>query len=122
MKNRISAVIQKEWIEASKNKTIVFTMALLPVLILAISLGTLYAVTLGLSGSNISALPAQYAGMDPRDGISLMMATEFLFLFLVVPASIPVTIASYSIVGEKENKSLEPLLATPIRTWELLVA
>ena len=51
-----------------------------------------------------------------------MMVTQFLTLFLIVPATIPVTIASYSIVGEKEAKSLEPLLATPIRTWELLLA
>ena len=60
--------------------------------------------------------------MDPKDAIGIMMVTQFLFLFLIVPASIPVTIASYSIVGEKEAKSLEPLLATPIRTWELLLA
>jgi ABC-2 type transport system permease protein len=33
---------------------------------------------------------------------------------------IPVTIAAYSIVGEKTTRSLEPLLATPISTFELL--
>jgi ABC-2 type transport system permease protein len=33
----------------------------------------------------------------------------------------PVYIAAYSIVGEKETRSLEPLLATPISVWELLV-
>jgi ABC-2 type transport system permease protein len=34
---------------------------------------------------------------------------------------IPVTIAAYSIVGEKTTRSLEPLLATPITTIELLI-
>jgi ABC-2 type transport system permease protein len=33
---------------------------------------------------------------------------------------IPVTIAAYSIVGEKTTHSLEPLLATPTTTMELL--
>jgi ABC-2 type transport system permease protein len=33
---------------------------------------------------------------------------------------IPVSIAAYSIVGEKTTRSLEPLLATPITTVELL--
>jgi ABC-2 type transport system permease protein len=33
---------------------------------------------------------------------------------------IPVNIAAYSIVGEKTTRSLEPLLATPITTIELL--
>jgi len=35
--------------------------------------------------------------------------------------AIPVTIAAYSIVGEKTTRSLEPLLATPITTIELLI-
>jgi ABC-2 type transport system permease protein len=33
----------------------------------------------------------------------------------------PVTIAAYSIVGEKVSRSLEPLLATPITTAQLLL-
>jgi len=40
----------------------------------------------------------------------------------VIPLIVPITIASYSIVGEKQQRSLEPLLATPIKTWELLLA
>jgi hypothetical protein len=37
-----------------------------------------------------------------------------------MPLAIPITIAAYSIVGEKTTRSLEPLLATPITTEELL--
>lgn len=124
MKTRIWAVMQKEWLEAMTNKMILFTMSLLPLLILGISLGTLYGINSGVFGEESSGqrIPSQFVGMDPKDAMNLMMATEYLVLFLIVPVSIPVTIASYSIVGEKENKSLEPLLATPIRTWELLVA
>jgi len=39
---------------------------------------------------------------------------------MMMPIIIPVTIAAYSIVGEKTTHSLEPLLATPITTFELL--
>jgi ABC-2 type transport system permease protein len=39
---------------------------------------------------------------------------------MMMPVIIPVTIAAYSIVGEKTTRSLEPLLATPITTTELL--
>ena len=49
------------------------------------------------------------------------MVSEFMMLFMLVPVAIPVTIAAYSIVGEKTTRSLEPLLATPITTVELLV-
>jgi len=37
-----------------------------------------------------------------------------------MPMIIPINIAAYSIVGEKTTRSLEPLLATPITTVELL--
>ena len=42
------------------------------------------------------------------------------FVFLLMPATVPLAIASYSIVGEKQTRSLEAVLATPIRTTELL--
>jgi len=40
---------------------------------------------------------------------------------MLIPVAIPSVIAAYSIVGEKTTRSLEPLLATPITTIELLV-
>jgi ABC-2 type transport system permease protein len=43
-----------------------------------------------------------------------------MLLFMMMPLAIPVTIASYSIVGEKTTRTLEPLLATPISTLALL--
>jgi ABC-2 type transport system permease protein len=50
------------------------------------------------------------------------MLNLFTLLFMILPVMIPVTIAAYSIVGEKTARTLEPLLATPITTVELLVA
>jgi ABC-2 type transport system permease protein len=43
-----------------------------------------------------------------------------MLLFMLLPLAIPVTIASYSIVGEKATRTLEPVLATPVSTLELL--
>lgn len=49
-----------------------------------------------------------------------MMFNMVLMIFIIVPATLPTIIASYSIVGEKNNRSLEPLLATPTTDGELL--
>ena len=49
------------------------------------------------------------------------MVSQFMLLFMLIPVAIPGVIAAYSIVGEKTTRSLEPLLATPITTIELLV-
>ena len=45
----------------------------------------------------------------------------FSFWFVILAASLPLGIASYSIVGEKIQKSLEPLLATPMTDSEILL-
>ena len=50
------------------------------------------------------------------------MASNMIVLFLMMPLMVPVTIATYSIVGEKITRSLEPLPATPITTTRLLLA
>jgi ABC-2 type transport system permease protein len=39
---------------------------------------------------------------------------------MLIPLAIPVTIATYSVVGEKTTRTLEPVLATPITTAEFL--
>ena len=45
---------------------------------------------------------------------------QFLVFFLLMPAYIPLSIATFSIIGEKQARTLEPVLAAPIRTIELL--
>ena len=50
-----------------------------------------------------------------------MFIDAFAFWFVIGAASLPTTIASYSIVGEKVSKSLEPLLSTPTTDGEILL-
>ena len=49
------------------------------------------------------------------------MLHSFEWFFVIIPAIIPAPIASYSIVGEKLEKSLERLLATPTTDGEILL-
>lgn len=44
-----------------------------------------------------------------------------LFLLVLIPGIVPSIVASYSFVGEKVNRSIEPLLATPTTDGELLL-
>jgi ABC-2 type transport system permease protein len=52
--------------------------------------------------------------------LDISIGTELL-LMLVIPAVIPSTLASYSVVGEREQGTLEPVLTTPIRSEEFAV-
>ena len=51
----------------------------------------------------------------------LTLLHSFEWFFVIIPAIIPAPIASYSIVGEKVEKSLERLLATPTTDGEILL-
>jgi len=127
--NKIKTILLKEWAEVFKNRMVIFTVAFLPLLMTALPLGILYGTrTTGTASSgNLSAnLPSGSMqtmcpdGLSANDCIQVFLISEFMMLFMLVPVAIPVTIAAYSIVGEKTTHSLEPLLATPIKTWELL--
>jgi len=52
--------------------------------------------------------------------LDLMTHSFLLYFFFIMAAAMPTTIASYSFVGEKSNKTLEPLLSTPLTDGELL--
>ena len=54
--------------------------------------------------------------------MQVYLINQFMVLFMILPLAIPSTISAYSIVGEKTTRSLEPLLATPITTAQLLIA
>jgi len=45
----------------------------------------------------------------------------FSFLFVLIAGILPISIGTYSIVGEKLEKTLEPLLATPTTDGEILL-
>ena len=124
---KILAIVEKEIADARRNKMIVMSMALVPILLVAMTLGTAFFMlrTLpsgaGMDEEDMSIIPHQLQDMDPVQAFLIVMNDQYLFYFLIIPMMMPVYIAAYSIVGEKETKSLEPLLATPISVWELLV-
>jgi ABC-2 type transport system permease protein len=122
---RIQTIIDKEWAEVFKNRVVLLTVVLMPLLLTILPL-----VILGImrgsgavQGSNTD-MPGAFAqvcgAMPAGDCLELYILTEFLIMFMIMPLAIPVAIAAYSIVGEKTTRSLEPLLATPISTEELL--
>jgi ABC-type Na+ efflux pump permease subunit len=74
--------------------------------------------------SVIFLLVLEYAGSRSRGLTAAQLPTlinSFSFFLVIGAAFVPLGIASYSIVGEKVEKSLEPLLATPLTDGEILL-
>ncbi len=124
--NRVRTIIDKEWSEVFKNRMVLFTVAFMPVILTALPLIILYAM--GASGTEISGatadVPPEFLELcGDASGMECMqrfMMNQFMIMFMMMPLMIPTAIAAYSIVGEKTTRSLEPLLATPVTTVELL--
>lgn len=123
---RIWAITKKEWSEVFKNRFVFFTVSFLPLMLTALPLVILYVTgnSDDIGGATMSDLPPQFMTMcgDLNGGecMQYYIVTQFMLLFMMIPIIIPITIASYSIVGEKTTRTLEPLLATPVTTLELL--
>jgi ABC-2 type transport system permease protein len=101
---RIRSVVRKELREYRHNRFIIVTMAVSPVIFLALPIVNIFS----LPGSVSSHM------LDQRLGLSLLY-------MLLIPATVPAVLASFSVVGEREQGTLEPLLTTPISREELLL-
>ncbi len=123
----IRTIVRKEWEDTLRNKLILSMLILIPVLMTAIPIGMLYASSVGpIKDSDVQEMSRMlanplFAGMQGREAFQAMMSSQMLLLFLIMPLVLPVTISAYSIVGEKTTHSLEPLLATPLTTSQLLI-
>lgn len=129
MMDKVITIVAKEWAEVFKNKMVFFSVLFLPLILALLPLGMLYAfghiegMAAGMNDPEIMTFAGQMCvGLEPLDCTLVYTLNLFVLMFMILPIAIPVTIAAYSIVGEKATRSLEPLLATPITTAELLGA
>ena len=101
------AIAAKDFKIFRKKPTVIYASVALPVIV-----GIVFPIIL-----NYSLHRAAHT-LDAAGAESLM--DSFSIWFLIGAAIIPTAIASYSLVGEKIQKSLEPLLATPMTDGEIL--
>lgn len=124
--NKIITIISKEWAEVFKNRLVLFSVAFLPLIFVALPLISFSFMDGGADTFSGQADPVPGAeqlclGLSEMECVQVYTLDIFTLMFMILPVMIPVTIAAYSIVGEKTARSLEPLLATPITTAELLM-
>ena len=117
-------VLRREWLELVRNRLLLSTILIPPVVltIAPIILGGVVgerALPPELAEQVLAQRP-DWAAFSPGELAGAFAVQQFLAFFLLMPAYIPLSIATFSIIGEKQARSLEPVLAAPIRTLELL--
>lgn len=127
---RLRALLMKELLDLRRNPATLLPVLLvtllsfvLPVVIVLI----VPAVTGQALGSDadlarISAVVGDRGGLSQNGRVQLFLFEQFLMLFLLTPITGAMALAAHAVVGEKQARTLEPLLASPITTTELLVA
>jgi ABC-2 type transport system permease protein len=125
--HKIGILLHKEWLEFKQQRSLILGIIALPLLLTVIPLISLFALGAAPPSGNSDEFTRQLiktnpllAGMSEQEATQAILGQAFSTMFLLMPMILPSIIASYSIVGEKTNRTLEPLLATPIQTWELL--
>lgn len=63
----------------------------------------------------------QFPDLEPKRAAQGFIVLNFMAYFLLIPAMVPMAIATQSVIGEKTARSLEPQLATPMEVSELLI-
>lgn len=126
---RIKVVIRKEWLDICKNRMTTAMLFVLPVILVGMILGTAWVMVRApeqmqepIIPDGTPGLPLELEAMSSHERTLALLNDQYMFYLLILPLVFPVYIAAHSIIGEKETRSLEPLLATPISTAELLVA
>jgi ABC-2 type transport system permease protein len=126
----LRALLSKELLDVSRNRSTLLPAAVASLMALAIP----FAITLAIPaltgeglGDDTDLVRVSRAVEGPdalgtEGRIQLFFFQQFLLLFVVLPLTGAMALAAHSVVGEKQARTLEPLLATPITTLELLVA
>jgi ABC-2 type transport system permease protein len=100
-RRRVRAIFHKELREYRHNGNIVYAMVILPVVFLIQPLIQIFTL--------------------PSSASVTLHHEHSLVYMLAIPALVPAALASYAVVGERLQGTLEPVLATPIRREELLL-
>jgi ABC-2 type transport system permease protein len=132
-RRRIRNILFKEWRVLTGDATTFLLIGLVPFMILGEAMVAILLIA-NIGGEAMAANPffqtafeklvagvPEAAGLTAVDQVRLLLLAQFNFFLLLIPTMIAIYSAAYSIVEEKISRSLEPLLATPVRTWELML-
>src|SRR5947209_3332469 len=119
---RIRTLVTKEFLDLARNRT-----ALLPVVIVTVmSLVLPFGIAVGVPAMTgrglgedadlvkVSVVVGTDDALSNDARVQLFLFQQFLMLFLLTPITGAMALAAHAIVGEKQTRTLEPLLAAPI--------
>lgn len=123
---RALAVFQKDFLDLTKNPGLLASMGVLPIVLTAIPIFVVWAYAREPKDPSLRTMAVHYDPDFPLGGNAALFLiektlTDWFGFFLIMPVFIPILISAQSVAGEKERRTLEPLLASPISAAELVL-
>ncbi|MDO9334225.1 MAG: ABC transporter permease subunit [Dehalococcoidales bacterium] len=132
-RKRILNILIKEWRVLFTDVSSMMIVTFLPFLIigqmllyvwLAVNFAGDKAMDIGVFQNALAKLQVaipRVADLSGAEPFLVLLLNQFTIFLLLIPVMIAMNTVTFSIVDEKLSGSLEALLATPVRTWELLL-
>ncbi|NHJ33528.1 MAG: ABC transporter permease subunit [Asgard group archaeon] len=129
-KDKISIIFRKEVRELLKNKEILVTVILMPIIFSVLI--PMSMITLNLAeeqeipeGDQVSEifrnLAPYWDESSDLQKVTIVQTNLYLAFLIMIPMIVPMAISSDSVAGEKERKTIEGLLAAPVTKEEILI-
>jgi ABC-2 type transport system permease protein len=131
---RVLAIARKDASELIRNPGAILPavamvfVSLFPAFMVVVAVPLVGGETLAQSGEFADEAQAavvmipELAHLGGHALIQAFLFHQFSLLLLLVPIVGAMALATHAVIGEKQSKALEPLLATPLSTVELLAA
>ena len=118
------AVFVKEARDILSNRLLLGAVALPAVVFAAIPTGLVAFLEMSSLDEErlrqVQQFTTNFPGLPPLIAAEGFIVLNFMAYFLLIPAMVPMAIATQSVIGEKQSRALEPQLATPMEVSELL--
>jgi ABC-2 type transport system permease protein len=127
---RLRALVAKELLDVVRNRAVLLPVAIAALVflvlpfVIAVLIPAFTGEALGEDAgfARVSLLMGPHENLTTNGRVQLFIFQQFLIVFLLMPVTGAMALAAHAIVGEKQARTLEPLLATPLTTLELLTA
>jgi ABC-type Na+ efflux pump permease subunit len=122
---RARAVFWKDFLDLRKNRGLLWSMFALPAVLVVVPAGVVWAYARNPDDANLRYMAHYYdASVKAADSARFLVdkvLVDWFSVYLIMPVFVPILVSSFAVAGEKERRTLEPLLASPVTGLELLI-
>lgn len=116
-------ILRKELLELRRSPVLLLSMISLPLTVVIVLVGLLFWLVRAAPEQALAFVTDIYGVHQGglQASVASVLARNWLPMFLVLPIFLPILLAAQSIGGERERRTLEPLLATQASTLSIVL-